>query len=63
MGDVIQNIADQIVSEANHVKGNDLCGAIYHIHHLVRLKLMEMADEIRQAERAWRLKKEIIDDN
>ncbi len=60
--DVIQNIANLIIAEARNVEGDDIGRAVYHIHLLVRARVLEMVREIRQAETANRLKKEILGD-
>lgn len=49
--DVIQNIADLIISEATNVKNNDLVGAIYHVKQLVVEKLIRKMEELRQEEK------------
>ncbi len=49
--DVIQNIANLIIAEARKVEGDDIGRATYHIHLLVRAKVLERINEIRRAER------------
>ncbi len=47
----VQNIANLIIAEARNVEGDDIGRAIYHIHLLVRARVLEMVREIRQAKR------------
>ena len=49
--DVIQNIANLIIAEARNAGGDDIGRATYHVHLLVRARVLEMVREIRQAEK------------
>ncbi len=43
----IQNIANLIIAEARNIKGDDIGRAVYHIHLLVRARVLELVREIR----------------
>ncbi len=45
--DVIENIAELIIAEARNAGGDDIGRATYHVHLLVRAKVLEMMREIR----------------
>ena len=48
----IQNIANLIIAEARNSEGDDIGRAVYHVHLLVRARVLEMINEIRRAERS-----------
>ncbi len=47
----VQNIANHIIAEARNAEGDDIGRATYHIHLLVRARVLERINEIRRAER------------
>ena len=48
----IQGIAEIIIAEARNAGGDDIGRSVYHIHLLVRARVLEMINEIRRAERS-----------
>ena len=43
----IQGIANLIIAEARNSGGDDIGRAVYHVHLLVRARVLEMVREIR----------------
>ena len=43
----VRGIANLIIAEARNVEGDDIGRAVYHIHLLVRARVLEMVREIR----------------
>ena len=43
----VQNIANLIIAEARNSGGDDIGRAVYHIHLLVRAKVLELVNQIR----------------
>lgn len=62
MPDPIENIANLIIEEAANRDGNNLIRAIYNVNLSVRMRVLEMISEIKVAEIAERLKREIVGD-
>ncbi len=59
MPNPIENIANLIIEEAANVPAENLPTAIYHVQLSVRRRVLEMMEEIKEAELAERLKREI----
>ena len=43
----VRGIAKLIIAEARNVEGDDIGRAVYHIHLLVRVRVLELVREIR----------------
>ncbi len=43
----VQGIAELIIAEARNLEGDDIGRAVYHIHLLVRARVLEMVNQIR----------------
>ncbi len=43
----VRGIAKLLIAEARNIEGDDIGRAVYHIHLLVRARVLEMVREIR----------------
>lgn len=47
----VRGIVDLIIAEGRNIEDDDLVRAVYHIHLLVRARVLEMVEKIRTEER------------